>query len=221
MPVTSLERPEDLTAEWLTAAIGAGTVERFSSERIGTGQMSECYRVALSYADGTVGPGSVVLKVAASDPVSRQTGLALGLYEREVRFYTEVAPRIGGPVAPCYHAGFDAETGVFHLLLGDAAPAVVGDEIRGATIEQAMLAMAELGRLHGQLLGDAVAGRRGLAEPRIADEPGAYRAAVRRVRRALRREDRSGASRGMRAAGGQFRRVPRRAQRPGSRSGAR
>ena len=46
-------------------------------------------------------------------------------------------------------------TGVFHLLLGDAAPAVVGDEIRGATIEQATLALSELGRLHGPLLGDA------------------------------------------------------------------
>ena len=34
-------------------------------------------------------------------------------------------------------------------------PAVVGDEIRGATIEQAMLAMTELGRLHAPLLGDA------------------------------------------------------------------
>ncbi|GFG54919.1 phosphotransferase [Mycolicibacterium agri] len=154
MPDTRLQRPDDLTAEWLTAAIGAGTVERFTTERIGTGQMSECYRVTLSYADGPTGPTSVVLKVAASDPVSRQTGLALGLYEREVRFYSDIAPGLGGPVAPCYDAAFDGETGVFHLLLGDAGPAVVGDEIRGATVEQAMLAMAELGRLHGQLLGD-------------------------------------------------------------------
>jgi ecdysteroid kinase len=153
VPVTDIERPDDLTVEWLTAALGAGTVERFATERIGTGQMSECYRVALTYADGQTGPGSVVLKVAASDPASRQTGLALGLYEREVRFYTDIAPRIGGPVAPCYSSAFDAETGVFHLLLGDAAPAVVGDEIRGATIEQAMLAMTELGRVHAPFLG--------------------------------------------------------------------
>ena len=156
MPVTDVGRPDDLTAEWLTAAVGAGTVQRFATERIGTGQMSECYRVALTYADGNT--GSVVLKVAATDPASRQTGLALGLYEREVRFYTDIAPRIGGPVAPCYSSGFDAETGVFHLLLGDADPAVVGDEIGGASIEQAMLAMAELGRLHAPLLGqDAMA----------------------------------------------------------------
>ena len=116
--------------------------------------MSECYRVALTYADGGAGPDSVVLKVAASDPVSRQTGLALGLYEREVRFYTDIAPRINGPLAPCYRAGFDGTTGAFHLLLGDAGPAIVGDEIRGATIEQATLALAELGRLHAPLLGD-------------------------------------------------------------------
>ena len=149
-----IERPTDLSNDWLTAAIGAATVTDFDFERIGTGQMSECYRVALTYADGGAGPESVVLKVAATDPSSRQTGLALGLYEREVRFYTDIAPNIDGPVAPCYHAGFDSETGTFHLLLGDAGPAVVGDEIHGATIEQATLALRELGRLHAPLLGD-------------------------------------------------------------------
>lgn len=149
-----LDRPEDLTCDWLTAAIGAGRVGGFSFERIGTGQMSECYRVSLTYADGATGPASVVLKVAATDPNSRQTGLALGLYEREVRFYADIAPAlVTGPVAPCYHAAFDAQTGAFDLLLGDATPAVVGDEIRGATTEQAAVALTELGRVHGPMLG--------------------------------------------------------------------
>jgi hypothetical protein len=153
-----IERPSDLTAEWLTTALGR-PVTGFEFERIGTGQMSECYRVALAYADTDARPESVVLKVAATDPSSRQTGLALGLYEREVRFYTEVAPRLSGPIAPCYHSAYDADTGAFHLLLGDAAPAVVGDEIRGATVEQATLALAELGKLHAPLLGDATVAR--------------------------------------------------------------
>jgi Ecdysteroid kinase-like family len=167
--INVIERPSDLTAEWLTASVGAGAVADYGYERIGTGQMSECYRVALSYADGDAGPNSVVLKVAATDPVSRQTGLALGLYEREVRFYTEIVPNLDGPVAPCYHAGFDSGTGAFHLLLGDAGPAAVGDEIVGATIEQARLALAELGRLHAPLLGDtamAEAGQTGRARVR-------------------------------------------------------
>jgi ecdysteroid kinase len=155
VPITDvIERPSELTVGWLTAALGVPVTD-FAFDRIGTGQMSECYRVRLRYADGTSGPGSVVLKVAATDPVSRQTGLALGLYEREVRFYTDIAPGLGdGPIAPCHHAAFDAEKGAFHLLLGDAGPAVVGDEIRGATVEQAMLALTELGRVHAPLLGD-------------------------------------------------------------------
>lgn len=151
-----IERPADLTAEWLTAAVGAGTVTEFTFDRIGTGQMSECYRVALGYADGQHGPASVVLKVAAADPSSRQTGLAMGLYEREVRFYTDIAPWLsGGPVAQCHHAAYDPQTGVFDLLLGDAAPATVGDEIQGATIEQAHQALTQIGAVHGPLLGDA------------------------------------------------------------------
>ncbi|ORB88220.1 DUF7064 domain-containing protein [Mycobacterium persicum] len=149
-----IERPDDLTASWLSGALGAGTVTGFTVERIGTGQMSECYRVVPTYA-AAGGPPSVVLKVAATDPMSRQTGRTLGLYQREVRFYRDIAPRLDGPVAPCYHAAVDVSTGAFDLLLGDAGPAVVGDEIAGATMEQARLAVAELGRLHGPALGDA------------------------------------------------------------------
>lgn len=152
-----VERPDDLTADWLTENLGAGRVGGFSVERIGTGQMSECYRVSLVYDEGD-GPASVVLKVAASDPMSRGTGQALGLYEREVRFYAEIAPALrresGGPIAQCYHASYQPETGVFSLLLDDAAPAEVGDEIRGATIDDATMALTELGRLHAPLIGD-------------------------------------------------------------------
>ena len=154
-----IERPDDLTAGWLTATIGAGRVGGFTVERIGTGQMSECYRVNLDYAEGE-GPASVVLKVAASDPMSRGTGQALGLYEREVQFYSDVAPGLGGsmgggPVAHCYHASYQPDTGVFTLLLDDAAPAVVGDEIRGASLQDATMALAQLGRLHAPLIGSS------------------------------------------------------------------
>jgi Ecdysteroid kinase-like family len=153
-----VERPADLTAAWLTTAIGAGDITDFTVERIGTGQMSECYRVQLSYADTVPRsdrPDSVVLKVAATDPMSRQTGMTLGLYEREVSFYRDLAARLQGPVSSCYHTGFDASSGIFDVLLEDANPAVVGDEIRGATTAQAQIAVTELARLQGPLLGDA------------------------------------------------------------------
>ncbi|MEN4478667.1 phosphotransferase [Mycolicibacterium cosmeticum] len=153
-----IERPADLTDDWLTATVGAGRVTGHDVERIGTGQMSECYRLRLRYAEGDSGPSSVVLKVAAADPNSRATGLAMGLYEREVRFYAEVAPKLSGavanPFAPCFHHAYDPESGSFDLVLGDAAPATVGDEIRGATTQQAALALQQLGLVHGPLVGD-------------------------------------------------------------------
>jgi hypothetical protein len=85
-----IERPSDLTAAWLATVIGTGPIADFSVERIGTGQMSECYRIRLSYADADgAGPfdplnraESVVLKVAAPHPLRRPTGLALGHYAR-------------------------------------------------------------------------------------------------------------------------------------------
>jgi len=155
VPVSNsvVPEPADLTTPWLTEILGA-PVTGFTVERIGTGQMSECYRVAVSYADQADGPSSVVFKVAAADPSSRQTGMALGLYEREVRFYADIAPRLtDAPVARCHHAAYTADTGAFDLLLGDAAPATVGDEIRGATVQQATLALRQLGRVHAPLIG--------------------------------------------------------------------
>jgi len=151
-----VRRPDDLTAEWLTGMLGSGEVESFTLERIGTGQVSECYRVTPGYSGGD-GPAAVVLKVASSDPTSRQSGQSLGLYEREVRFYSDVAPRLAGiagaPIAGCYHASYDGDSGMFTLLIDDAAPAVVGDEIRGASLADATLALRQLGQLHAPLMG--------------------------------------------------------------------
>lgn len=46
-----IERPGDLTVSRLAAVPGTGPVTQFSVECIGTGQMSECYRITLGYAD--------------------------------------------------------------------------------------------------------------------------------------------------------------------------
>ena len=119
--------------------------------------MSECYRVALTYADGERGPASVVLKCAAADPSSQADGAGDGpLRAGSAVLYRHRAGIMAGPrrrTVPSRR--LRPATGAFDLLLGDAAPAVVGDEIGGATIEQATMALTQLGRVHGPLLGDA------------------------------------------------------------------
>ncbi len=150
-----LQTAEDLTASWLEEALGTGSIADFHLEQIGTGQMSRNHRVSISYkSDVGSGPGSVVLKTASADDTSRDTGVRLGIYEREVRFYRELAPRLGGPLAECHVASFEPEGGWFTLLLEDAAPAVQGDQIAGCSIAQARLAVHELAKLHAPVFGD-------------------------------------------------------------------
>jgi hypothetical protein len=156
-----VRRPEDVSADWLSSVMqSSGTVPEgasvtgFEATAIGTGQMSQSYRLRLTWDERVpAGPGSVVLKVAAHDETSRSTGAGLGIYEREVLFYREVAPRIGGPIATCHLAVMDPE-GWFTLVLEDAAPAVQGDQIAGCTVEEARLAMRELARLHAPVWND-------------------------------------------------------------------
>jgi hypothetical protein len=151
----AVRSPSDLDDHWLTEVLtGAGVltdgarVDRHTTTRIGTGQMSESHRVDLRYAGDAHGPGSVVLKVASSDPTSRATGTALGAYVREVRFYRDVAPTLGDPLAGCYYAEVDRDAGWFALLLEDIDPARQGDDVAGAAVDDAALAVEALARIH-------------------------------------------------------------------------
>jgi hypothetical protein len=146
---------EELEPAWLAEALDTGPVGSFSVSRIGTGQMSQSYRILLDYSeDQSSGPRTIVVKLAASDETSRSTGVGLGIYEREIRFYRELAPRIGGPLPLCHYARYDAEEGWFTLVLEDVAPAVQGDEIAGCGVDQARLAMLGLARLHAPVFDD-------------------------------------------------------------------
>ena len=137
----TVRAPADLRDEWLTEILtGAGVLRdgaRVGGHRstpIGTGQMSESHRVRLCYAPSGHGPGSVVLKVAASDATSRSTGTALGAYAREVRFYREIGATLGDPVAACYHAEGRARDGLVHAACSRISPpARQGDEIAGGS----------------------------------------------------------------------------------------
>src|SRR5919198_2890256 len=93
-----VRRLEDVSADWLTgilrdsgAAPAGAAVAGLEAAAIGTGQMSQSYRFVLSWDGEAPGaPASVVVKLAASDDTSRSTGVGLGIYEREIRFYQEV-----------------------------------------------------------------------------------------------------------------------------------
>jgi aminoglycoside phosphotransferase (APT) family kinase protein len=149
--------PGDVTPGWLAGVLGTGAIAALDIEPIGTGQMSQSHRVTITYEGAAGAPRTVVVKLASEDPTSRATGMNLGAYEREVRFYQELAPRVKGPTARAYLAEIDDE-GWFTIVLEDIADGVQGDQIGGCTVEQAHTAMNALAALHAPLYGDATAG---------------------------------------------------------------
>jgi len=153
----------DLTPEWFTEVLReGGTIARHrrvtgvQTELIGTGQVGLVARAVLEYGDpGDGEPSSLVVKLPSPDPGSRQMGVAMGLYEAEVRFYQEIAGRLG-PSVPTMHWGeVDPQTGRFTLVLDDlTSTSQVGDMVAGCSLEQAALAMAALPALQAPVWDD-------------------------------------------------------------------
>ena len=69
-------------------------------------------------------------------------------YEREVRFYKDLAARVSLGTPRCYHGEFDPASGDFVLLLEDLTGARLGDQLTSCSIEDARLVIGEVAKLH-------------------------------------------------------------------------
>lgn len=140
-------RVDDVTVAWLSEVLG-GEIGSIATERIGDGHIGVNVRVRLADHDPAL-PDSVVLKLPATDDASLTAAKMLRHYEREVRFYQEIAGTVDMRVPHCHHAEWEAATNDFVLVLEDMAPACQGDQLTGCTVEQAHDAVRELAKLHG------------------------------------------------------------------------
>ncbi len=138
---------DELTDVWLAQALDRPGLRIAGVDPIGTGQMSQCYRVRLS------GGGTVVVKLASEDPTSRATGVGMGAYAREISFYSELAARIEGALPRCFYAAIDGD-GWFTLVLEDVVGGRPGDQIAGCSADDARLAIRALARVHAPVFGD-------------------------------------------------------------------
>lgn len=145
----------DLTADWLGSALGAaGKVLDVSAEPIGTGQIADSARLALTWEPPAAGPTSLVAKVTAASEASRQAGMTTRTYEVEVGFYSDLAGSLPVRTPRCYWAGFDPERSAYGVLLEDVAPAHQGDQLAGCSVDEAAAALEELALLHAPRWGD-------------------------------------------------------------------
>ncbi|SEA60971.1 MULTISPECIES: phosphotransferase [unclassified Mycobacterium] len=147
-----------LTASLLNEALagvrGDAEVVGLSSMAVGTGQVAVSARLAIEYDRPTAAPRRLIAKFADPDPERRRQVRREGAYEREVRFYRELAPRVTVCTPTVYAAEFSSETGDFLLLLEDLAPALQGDQLAGCTVDVAATAMDQIAGLHAPCWGE-------------------------------------------------------------------
>lgn len=154
------QSPADITPEWLTTVLrdcgalgGDGAVEAVTSTEIsaGVGFIGVVARLALTctgQADGV--PASLVAKLPSPDPGSRMIGAAFGLYERESRFYGDIAATCGMPTPRVYFTGYDPAAASVCILLEDLTGGSFGDQVVGATLSDAEVAIDALASLHAR-----------------------------------------------------------------------
>ena len=158
--MTSPFDPEGVSAEWLTATLRArgvlprGRVASRTTEPLGVGKgmAGQLARLRLDYEDaGPEAPRSLVAKFSAQDPQARAMQHALGIYEREVRFYEELASSSPLRTPRCYASALVAKSGQSFLLLEDmsgAANASNGSWVAGCSSSEAELAVRAIAALH-------------------------------------------------------------------------
>ncbi len=134
----------DVSAEWLAEAMGVG-IDSIELHPIAAGEgfMGQLARVSIHSSDPTV-PATVIIKLPTADPAGQFMGQQMRVWEREHAFYRDVAPLMTIRVPRPYVNLADPPC----LVLEDLAPAVPGDHVVGASLDQAERAIDVLARHH-------------------------------------------------------------------------
>jgi hypothetical protein len=129
--------PDDTVTGWHASPVGRGI-----------GLLSDIAKLELEYARGRGPVPSLIAKFAASDDQNRTVAHGLLMYEREVRFYQDLAAEVGKCCPTAFYSDIDADTGDMVLLLEDLSDYRPGDQTQGCMLAEAELGIPEVARLH-------------------------------------------------------------------------
>lgn len=148
---------EDISAPWMTEVLrGAGVLRRATVRAVevhaigqGVGFLSGRARVTNHYDQAEDGaPATVVVKL----PTDIKEGVAVAesthAYEREIRFYREVAPRTPIRVPRMFATVLEPADNAFILVMEDLKGLTAGDQIVGMSRAQVLAAVRTIAPLH-------------------------------------------------------------------------
>jgi hypothetical protein len=156
----SLQIPTTMTAfdaSWLTealdhAGVATAAVTAVDAEPIAVGEgfLGELARLHLTYAEPGAGPATAIAKIPTADGGLKPLGTMLGVYERESRFYDEIAPRLDIRVPAVWFNGADPATETYALLMEDVGHFRRGDHLDGADLADARAVVRAAAKLHAR-----------------------------------------------------------------------
>ena len=145
------DHPGKFDPDWLAGVLGqpAGTLRGLEFGPVGTGQVGDSFRVHLDWSTAAKNaPATIIAKCPAHDPVSRETGGNMRLYEIETSWYREVAKSCTVRCPAHFHAEMGPTEQEFILILEDMAPAVQPDQMAGASPGAVAKILSEAAHLH-------------------------------------------------------------------------
>ena len=157
MPPRHPKKIDEMSPEWMNWALHEGGWCRQSSvSQIeiasmggGVGFVSRVFRVLLAYDRPRPDlPCSVVVKLPAATARNREFGDSFNAYEREVRFFQEVAPHSPLRIPRCYFSLLDIPNGDYILILEDLSDNTFGDQVKGLSLDQAHAAIQTIAPFH-------------------------------------------------------------------------
>ncbi len=151
MSVTIPSVAEEITAAWMSAALGTEIAE-VSLKQIGEGigVSSALYRARLKGHDPSVVPDTVVVKLPALADEAVFTSTVLSMYRREVGFYVELADESPIRVPRAFHAAVADQGCPFVVVMQDMGDLRVVDQIKGMEPSDAVQAVNELAAWHAR-----------------------------------------------------------------------
>lgn len=154
MKIKNPLHPEEVTADWITFALRAGgvlkksTVKTLKKEIVGGGRgfLSSVVRASLDYdREEKDAPKSVVVKIEPESDTFHRFGDELNAFQREIRFYKEVASNV--PIRlPILYFSVD-EPPAYSMVMEDLSSYTPGDQVIGMHSTQVMATVEILAKL--------------------------------------------------------------------------
>ena len=148
----------ELTPDWLTdalrpsGALGAGgrvTAVRADDIGTGVGVFGIIARLHLTLEGAPDdAPRCLIAKLPTDAEANNQVGQVLRLYEREGRFYREVADGVPFRTPRCYLSAMEPAEGRFAILMEDLGHLEPGDQLAGITPARAGSVLDALAAFH-------------------------------------------------------------------------